>query len=179
VFLIPAAVPIFFVAPFFRFFDETKTPDVISWVFLGFLTVAFGVLPVWSGLTAFLKSRRGRTIVTVSPSGIRVEERRVWKTRLRESLAAADVMDIDYSTTGLLLESARQQTLESYRSKSETKLSPAVESSLVVISQIVDSGSVTVKTRKGLTSFGDGLGDDEIRYLHSVVRHAILHGGLP
>ncbi len=50
---------------------------------------------------------------------------------------------------------------------------------LVTINSIVDRGAVTVKTRKGLTSFGEGLGDDEIRYVHSVVRHAILHGGLP
>ncbi len=38
VFLIPAAVPVFFVGPFFSFFRQSKTPDVVSWVFLGFLT---------------------------------------------------------------------------------------------------------------------------------------------
>jgi len=177
VFLIPAAVPIFFVAPFFRFFRQTNTPDVVSWVFLGFLTVAFGVLPVWSGLNAFLKSRRGRTIVTVSTSGIRVEERRVWKTRLRQSLEAADVMDIDYSTSDSLLQSVRQRAAES--PANEGHVSPVVEGTLVAISKIVDRGAVTVKTRKGLTTFGEGLGDDEIRYVHSVVRHAILYDGLP
>ncbi len=179
VFLIPAAVPIFFVAPFFRFFRQSNTPDVVSWVFLGFLTVAFGVLPVWSGLNAFLKSRRGRTIVTLSTSGIRVEERRVWRTRLRESLDAADVMDIDYSTSSSLLEAARQRAAQPHSSKNEGNLSPVVEGVLATVNTLVDRGAVTVKTRKGLTSFGEGLGDDEIRYLHSVVRHAILYGGLP
>jgi hypothetical protein len=178
-FLIPAAVPIWFFAPFSQFFAQTRTPDGVAWVFLAFLIVAFGILPVWSGLNAFLKSRRGRTIVTVSPAGIRVDERRVWKTRLRESLAAADVMDIDYSTSDSLLASARQQAVKSYQSQGEARVSPAVEGTLVALSRIVNRGTVTVKTRKGLTSFGEGLGDDEIRYLHSVVRHAILYGGLP
>jgi hypothetical protein len=33
---------------------------------------------------------------------------------------------------------------------------------------------VIVKSRQGLTTFGQGLDDDEIRYLHSVVRRALL-----
>jgi hypothetical protein len=33
---------------------------------------------------------------------------------------------------------------------------------------------VIVKSRQGLTSFGNDLDDDEIRYLHAVVRQALL-----
>ena len=35
---------------------------------------------------------------------------------------------------------------------------------------------VTVKTRTGLTTFGAGLDDAEVRYLHSVVRRALIDG---
>ncbi len=176
-FLIPAAVPIFFVAPLFRFFKQSNTPDGVSWVFLGFLTVAFGVLPVLTGLKAFLRTRLGRTIVTTSTAGIRIEERRVWKTRLIASFDAGDVMDIDYSTSTSLLESARQQMAR--RPDGQVALNPVVEGVLVAVNTLVDRSAVTVKTRKGLTNFGEGLADDEIRYLYSVVRRAIVHGGMP
>jgi hypothetical protein len=33
---------------------------------------------------------------------------------------------------------------------------------------------VTVKTRNGLTTFGQGLDDAEVRYLHAVVRRALI-----
>jgi hypothetical protein len=33
---------------------------------------------------------------------------------------------------------------------------------------------ITVKTRSGLTTFGQGLEDEEIRYLYSVVRRALV-----
>jgi len=32
---------------------------------------------------------------------------------------------------------------------------------------------VIVKSRQGLTTFGEGLADDEIRYLHGVVARAL------
>ena len=80
-FLLPIAVPVLLVGPFSQFFRQSKTPDVVSSVFLAFLIGAFGVLPAYSALSAFLKSRRGRTTVTVSAAGVRMEERRVWKTR--------------------------------------------------------------------------------------------------
>ena len=32
---------------------------------------------------------------------------------------------------------------------------------------------IVVKTRKGLTTFGEGLADDEIQYLHAIVRRAL------
>jgi len=33
---------------------------------------------------------------------------------------------------------------------------------------------VIVKSRRGLTSFGQHLADDEIRYLHAIVRQALV-----
>ena len=95
-FLIPVAVPVLMVEPFFRFFRQSHTPDVVSWIFLGFLIFAFGVLPAYSALSAFLRSRRGRTTITASAAGVRIEERRVWKARTLASLAAADIVDVDY-----------------------------------------------------------------------------------
>jgi hypothetical protein len=35
-------------------------------------------------------------------------------------------------------------------------------------------GGLTIKTRKGLQSFGKGLDDEEIRYLHSLVTSTLI-----
>ena len=195
-FLIPVAVPIFFFTPFLRFFQQSNTPDAISWIFLGFLTVAFG-LPTMMGVKAFLRTRFGRTTVTASPGGIRIEERRVWKTRPLASFDAADIMDIDYSTSGTLLIAAKQDyeqriahegdlaaqprpstTLGASRAASRDAVDPRLERVLGAIARIANRSSVTIKTRQGLTTFGEGLSDDEIRYLHSVVRRAIVDGSM-
>jgi hypothetical protein len=53
-------------------------------------------------------------------------------------------------------------------------LSRRTERVLTAITRFVNSGGVTVTTRQhGLTTFGAGLKDEEIRYLHSIVRPAL------
>ena len=44
------------------------------------------------------------------------------------------------------------------------------------LTRFANGRGLTVKTRTELTSFGEGLGDDEVRYLHAVIVRA-LHGG--
>ena len=171
-FVLPAAVPILFAGPFLRFFRQSNTPDVVSSIFLGFLVIAFGVLPVVSGLRAFLKNRLGRTTVTASTSGIRVEERRLWKTRLVRSLDAADIVDVDYSVSGTLLTSVGH-------GMARPVVDPRAQRVLTAISRFAGRNAVTIKSRRDFTRFGEGLEDDEIRYLHSIVRRAIVDGRVP
>ena len=142
-FLIPIAVPVLLVEPFFRFFRQSQTPDVVAWIFLGFLVIAFGVLPAHTALHAFLKSRRGRTTITVSTAGVRIEERRIWKTRTLALLAADDILDIDCATPKSAIE------------------------------RLAQVGGVTIKTRQGLTTFAQGLDDREMQYLQYVVRQGL------
>ena len=49
-----------------------------------------------------------------------------------------------------------------------------VERLVATLTRFVKNKGLTIKTRKGLTTVGQGLGDDEIRYLHSVIRRALL-----
>ena len=46
----------------------------------------------------------------------------------------------------------------------------------VVLSAFIKGQGIIVKTRKGLTTFGEGLSDDEIRYLHGVIERALAGG---
>ena len=175
-FLIPIVVPVLFVEPFFRFFRQSQTPDVIAWFFLGFLIVAFAVMPALTGLKAFLKSRMGRTTVTVSTAGVRIEERRVWKTRTLASLSADGIMDVDYAPDAMF--SSQRVIAAEIQARRPSMVSPPVSEStehvLRFLRTLSNSGGVTIKTRDGLTTFGQGLEDRELRYLHGVVRRALV-----
>jgi hypothetical protein len=142
--LLPLAVPLFAFGPLRAFFAQTRTPGVVGWTFLGFLTFLFGVLPALGAFNAWRRARRGRTIVTVSPEGVRVEDRGAWWTSTTASIPAAEILDVDYSSKGSRL------------------------------SRFAAGRGVTVKTRDGMTTFGEGLADDEVRYLHSAVRRGVL-----
>ena len=178
VFVVPTAVPLLLVEPFSRFFRQSQTPDVVAWIFLGFLIVVFGVMPTLTGMKAFLKSRFGRTTITASAAGIKLEERGVWKTRMLASLSTADIMDVDY-TPDATFGSARNTAAE-VQARRPSMAAPPVgkgaELILRIVRTLVGTGGVTIKTRNGLTAFGQGLEDRELRYLHYIVRRALVHG---
>jgi hypothetical protein len=182
-FLIPVAVSMFILAPFVRFFRQSNTPDGISWIFPGFLIVSFGLLPVLAGLRALLGARLGRTMVTASTRGISIEERRLWKTRPVATFDATDIMDLDYSTTGTLLVATKRNYMEKLEQRGHSGAQPAIDPKmewvLGAISGLVSRSAVTIKTRQTLTTFGEGLPDDEIRYLHAVIRRALMDGSMP
>jgi len=54
--------------------------------------------------------------------------------------------------------------------------SPAAERVFTVLSAFIKGHGIIVKTRKGLTTFGEGLPDEEIRYLHAVIERALAGG---
>jgi hypothetical protein len=176
--LIPLIVPIIVVPWLMNFFRRTNTPDAIGWVFLGFVIVFFGLLPATTVANAFRRARRGATIVFVSPRGIRIQERGAWRTRPKASIEASDILDVDYSTRESAAASARaaaeKQALAS-TAASPAEVARTAERLTAWLAQFATGHGLTVKTRTGLTTFGAGLADDEIRYLHALVRRA-LHG---
>jgi hypothetical protein len=175
--LIPLAVLAFIIPGFAKFFRQSHTPDPISWVFLGFLTLFFGILPTLTGLNAFLRSRRGATIVDISEQGLRIRQRGAWTTSTTASLEAADILDVDYTSRESAVAAARraaeQQVMQSYPDHAETA-APRVERLAVALTRFVRNKGLTIKTRKGLTTVGQGLDDEEIRYLHSLIRRALI-----
>ena len=82
------------------------------------------------GVKAFLRTRLGRTIVTTSTAGIRVEERRVWKTRLIASFDAAMSWT---STTARALVARVGEAADAQRADGQVALNPVVEGVLVTV----------------------------------------------
>ena len=172
----PLIIPIIVVPWMMNFFRHTNTPDAIGWVFVAFMTIFFGLLPGMTVVNALRRSRRGGTIVSVSPRGIQIQERGAWRTRSTASIDASDILDVDYSTRDSAAASAREAAEE--QAMQSTGLDSAAvgqrsERLLAWLSKFAKGHGLTVKTRSGLTSFGTGLDDDEIRYLHDVVRRAL------
>jgi hypothetical protein len=174
--LVPLAMAAFFLHPLDTFFRGTNTPGPVAWAFVGFVLLLLGVVPAMSLSGAYLRSRRSATIVVASPRGLRIEEKGVWRTRTTASFDAAGILDLDYgsraSTVAAARRAADQAVLSQGRSPSDA-VGPRTERVLASLARFAKGRGLTVKTRMGLTTFGSGLEDDETRYLHGVIRHAL------
>lgn len=176
--LIPVVISAVFISPLFRFFRETRTPDPVGWAFIGFIMLFFGVLPAMTALNGYLRSRRGRTIVTVSSHRIDIRERGAWKTGPVNSLPASEILDIDFSTSESVTTAARLAAEQRVRASSgsgtaSAEIGPRTQWLLTTLTRYAKGHGITIKTRQGLTTFGQGLADEETRYVHSLIRRAL------
>jgi len=178
--LVGAAIPIALLFTFGRtllpFFRQTHTPDGIIWVFGGFFTLAFG-LPTLSALNAFIRSRRGATIVQASRDSLRVDQRGAWMTTTVAAVEGRDILDLDYTTTSSRVAAARtlaaQRTLQTHPSP-QPVVSPRVERVISLLARFASGKGIVVKTRDRIVSFAQGLDDDETKYVYGVVRRALV-----
>lgn len=175
--LIPLTILAVIIPAFARFFRQSQTPDAVGWIFLGFLTLFFGILPTLTALNAVLRSRRGATIVEISKQVVRIRQRGAWTTTTTASLDVSDILDVDYTSRESAIASAtratEQKIMQSYPDHAETA-GPRVERLVAALTRFVKNKGLTIKTRKGLTTVGQGLDDEEIRYLHSLIRRALI-----
>jgi hypothetical protein len=175
--LAPLVIPVIFGPMLLKMFAQPRTPDWSGRVFLGLFVFGFVGLPVLSCLNALVRSRRSRTLVLASRDGILVRQRGILLTKTTASIEAADIVDVDYSTRESASAAARRvaerQATSSGHAVTTTPLSPRTERVLLALARFAKSGGITVKTTRGLTTFGEGLEDDEVRYLHFVIRRAL------
>jgi hypothetical protein len=173
---VPVVVPVIAIPTLWRFFEQTHTPEPVGVAFLGLLAFLFGVLPAITVINGILRSRRGHTEVHVSRDGVTVRERRAWRVHTVAALAADDILDVDYGTRESSTVSARltveQKLLQAGHAAGS--VSPRMERWIAAAARWTKGRGVIVKSRGALTSFGQDLADDEIRYLHAVVRRALI-----
>jgi hypothetical protein len=177
--LFPAAVAA--MLGWLGFFSTTRALRPGEWIFFGVLFLGFGMLPAASFVGQWLRSRVGRTIVTVSTEELRIEQRGIARTRTVAAFSAPEILDVDFSTKASALASARRNAeaeATTMRNAAATSpaASPAAERVFTVLSAFIKGQGLIVKTRKGLTTFGEGPPDDEIRYLHAVIERALAGG---
>ncbi len=175
--IMPIAI-ITFVVPFLRgFFNDTNTPAEIQAVFIGFMVIVFGLFPLIGLFNTVIKARRQRTLVTVSPAEIVIEQRETWRTKTTR-IPAADIIGLDYSTSSSAL--STMQSIAQQQSRASAHQVPLIMGQgnaspwwLTLLSGLVKSKGITVKSRQGLFTFGAGLPDDEVAYLYGMVERML------
>ena len=175
--LLPAVVAMSILA-WLGFFSRPRPLTRGEWIFFGVLFVGFALIPAANAVNLLLRSRLGHSIVSVSTEGVRLEERTAFRTRTKATVAATDVLDVDYSTKDSAMASARRDAERETAtmrtgSTSSTVSGPGTEFVFGVLSAFLKGKGIIVKSRHGFTTFGEGLGDEEIRYLHGVVVRAL------
>ena len=108
-----------------------------------------------------------------------MEERGAMRTRITD-IPADMILDIDYGTTASRMESARQRGA-AVRSVSVVRGSESAIRNVQLprwvsfLGSLVPSKGVILKTRRGVFTFGSGLPDEEVLYLHDRVKRAVLN----
>jgi hypothetical protein len=176
--LAPLAIPAIFGPTLASFFARTRAPDEVRGIFLAVFVLGFAGVPALTCLNALVRAQRGRTSVSVSREGIRVRRRGAWRTKTVASIDAADIVDVDYSTresaSAAARRAAEQQALAAHgKAVAAGDVTPRAERVLLALARFARSGGITIKTTRGLTTFGEGLEDEEVRYLHSMIRRAL------
>ncbi|HEY6506899.1 MAG TPA: hypothetical protein VIY56_02745, partial [Vicinamibacterales bacterium] len=172
----PLAIALWVGPGLLDFFRRTHTPMAMGWVFIGFMTICFGVSPIIAAVNGLLRARRGRTIVHITRRGVRIEEQGAWKLRTLATLEAADILDVDFSTRESTVASAKMATVHKLAATGQPHpgtMSPRMVRLIAAAARWAKGRGVVVKTRHGLTAFGHELDDAEIHYLHWVVRRAL------
>lgn len=174
---IPLGILAWLVCGLLPFFQKTETPRAVQFQFvcIGSLVLVLGFVPLL--VRRLLLGLRGYTRVTASPEGLRLEERGAIFTN-RKTIPASEILALDYSTAGGRVAAARaeaqQRSLQRLRRSGSSKPSPVVLLAWVErLARFAKPQGVTVKTRRGLYSFGAGLPDDEVHYLYAVVKRAL------
>jgi hypothetical protein len=175
-FVIPLVFALYVLLNVVPFFDRTNTPAPVQGFFLAFASL-FVLIPLARAVYTLFETKMRTTIVSTSPRGMVIEERRMWRTRATE-IAADKILDVDYSTSDMMPGTARIPTLRlGYATPDSSVWTGAQTLSLPLWLQklrtFFPAKGITVKARTGLFTFGAGLADDEVRYLHCVVTHAL------
>ena len=160
-----------------EFFHRTRTPETVQIVFFVVATLILVVFPLMGVINAVALAKRGGSLVTASPEGIVIEERSAWRAKTTR-IPAADILGLDYGTADTVFRSARSGAED--RLAQAGQRIPRLPGSgrelprwLGLLRRLATSKGVIVKSRKGLLSFGAGLPDDEVRYLHAAVARAL------
>lgn len=175
--LLPAAIQVFLVPNLLQFFRKTHTPEGFQALFIGFVVLFFGIVPALGVVFSIRSGMRSRTTITVWRDGIEIEELGLRKKN-RTLIPAEEIFDLDYGTVRTARSassSSRGRIAGSFQgTDSQTGAEGAPQPwPFKTLMRLAESKGVIVKSSKGIFPFGAGLADQEVLYLHSVVRDSL------
>ncbi len=170
--LIPLGVVVFFAPGMLTFFTASNTPLMVQFFFIGFVGLFFVLLPVLEVLDAFIRSRSFLTAVTVNPEGISITHKAAIR-KYNVRLAIAEIIDVDYGTGETAFVSATGEHGRHSRGRMPVGGLSAPYTALPRwmhwLQKFSRSKGIIIKSTQGLYCFGQGLPDEEVMYLYSLV----------
>jgi hypothetical protein len=174
--LIPLAILACVGPGLLAFFRQTETPEAVQAAFVGCGTLFFVLIPLVDVTRAAAQSRSSHSRVTVTARSVLFDERR-GRHGQATRIPIGEIVDLDYSTAETAMASARSRARRALGAADTGSVGAATGPAwLERLNRLARGKGVTVKSTRGLFSFGAGLPDEEIRYLHSLVRRT-LQGG--
>lgn len=160
--------------PLLGFFKDTQTPQYVQYFFLGFMGLFFVLMPVLSIIKAFVRSKSFLTFVTVNNHGIEIKHKNSGREK-HIRLAHNDIIQIDYSTKDSAIETALANS--PYQKEGNVQAGgisqpyAPVPRWIALLKRFTRGQGVFIKSSKGIYSFGQGLNDEEIYHLYTLIKH--------
>ncbi len=155
-------------------------PMAVRFGLISLIAVFFVLLPVWGALRDMLRARKDRTVVTVTPVSLKVEEIRHGK-RVSEEIFSDELEDLVLPTGRTIMEEGRWSRQLQSRSLGDTGIlrlpdgrpAPGLMQKLV---KYVGLPGITALSRSRRVTFGKGLDEAELLYLRALIRRIIAGG---
>jgi hypothetical protein len=178
-FLIPIAFALFVVFNVAPLFGATDTPEFVSVMFFA-VALLFFVIPLIRALWGVFDAKTKSTVVSAGAQGVEIEERHAFRKRSTRIPPDA-IIDIDFSTSRTVVEGAEgagEHSAPSGNGSSRWREGQVVAapSWLKKIVRLFPAKGIFIKAHTGIYSFGAGLPDNEVRYLHDIVTRALSRG---
>ena len=138
-------------------------------VLMTFLVLLLGAPAVILWVNRKLFGKRRSLIVRASLAGLVIERKSLLRTHTTK-LRATDILDVDCRSVQTALESAKNTYIEAMPLSQSM---PQAQWIFTVLSKLVPTQGIIVKSRQGLITFGEGLPEAELRYLVWILRRAL------
>lgn len=168
--LIPVIIIILIGKGFLEFFTSSHTPLHVQYFFGGFVLLFFVVLPLLRLVKALSTSRVNAVEIDVDEEGMTVMNR-YGSSKKPVRVLAGDILDIDYSTRESSLDAAMDRNNGSpyLPSGGVSTTRSGFPWWISMIKSMATSKGITVKSTHDIITFGQGLPDDEVTYLYSMI----------
>jgi hypothetical protein len=174
---IPLVIAVFvnwyFFENFLPFFDRTHTPEFVTYFFTGFVLIFFLLFPVISLIKSIAGSLRNSAVVSISDNEIEIEFINGFRSKTVK-IPFSEIIDMDYSTALGAKLTVKNSAVKRASDISESGYGMQDKNSALFklidyLSRFAVSKGIVIKTKKDVITFGDGLADDEIRYIFSTI----------
>lgn len=161
---------LYFFFPFLRL----PAPPAVRTLIIGIFLVVFILGPLWSVVDNLVLAARKRTVVTVTPAFLRVQERAGRKLKLTE-IPSDELQELELPTMKDMVDTMEMPSGVPRREMPDTGVprlpdGRPVPRALLWLMKRTGSPGITACGDNASVRFGSGLPEDELKYLHALIK---------